>query len=249
MAARSPLIPFSSHHCFPCFRWRSGCRRGFTLIELLVVIAVLAILVGLLLPVINRSIEQGRTAECMGHVKAITGAFLAYAGDHNGRYPATGKYNWGGGGWDSDKFWINALPDMGYLDVERTGERQGVFWCPAEDNHHGMADYGPSDNVIPHSSREPSVVEVLEPSKTILFGEARRAMGDDEYGGSWWLKSQQWIANAEPGGSGAPLPARHRGHMHMGFCDGHVESIHEDRLVEEREQLFTGPYDSTNPDY
>jgi prepilin-type processing-associated H-X9-DG protein len=184
----------------------------------------------------------------MSNVRSITQAYLSYASANRGRYPPTGTYDWGGGGWG--KFWPDILIDEGFLGTERTGERDGVFWDPAEENHHGIADYGPSDNVIPHSREVPPAVKILDPAKTVLISESRREMGEGEYGGSWWLKAGNWIASApNPQGSGSPLPARHDGSLHVGFCDGHVERISERRAIEERETLFTGPYDSTNPDY
>jgi len=44
-------------------------HRGFTLIELLVVIAVIALLMGILMPVLRSAREQGRKAVCLSHVK------------------------------------------------------------------------------------------------------------------------------------------------------------------------------------
>ncbi len=41
---------------------------GFTLIELLVVIAVVAVLLAILLPSLNRAREAGRRAACMAHM-------------------------------------------------------------------------------------------------------------------------------------------------------------------------------------
>lgn len=233
---------------------RGSYRCGFTLIELLAVVAVLGVLVALLLPVVNSAIERGRATECLGNVRAITTAYLAYAADNDGRYPATGTYDWGGGGWG--KFWPDLLIEGGYLEIpladvyledRASHPKKGPLWCPSEQNHHEIADYGPSDTVVPHSRTVFPVVRILEPSKTVLISESRRPMGGDNFGGSWWLKSAQWLAQTPTPGS--PLPARHSRHVHVGFCDGHVEAFSEKRVIEDRATLFTGPYDSTNPDY
>jgi len=57
-------------------------REGFTLIELLVVIAVIALLMAILLPALQRAREQGRAAACLSNLKQIGLAMYMYAEDH-----------------------------------------------------------------------------------------------------------------------------------------------------------------------
>ena len=59
--------------------------RAFTVIELLVVIAIIAILAGLLLPVLVAAKTRAKRVACMNNVKQLTAAWVMYNGDNAGR--------------------------------------------------------------------------------------------------------------------------------------------------------------------
>jgi general secretion pathway protein G len=71
------------------------CHLGFTLVELLVVIAIIALLAGILLPVITTAITKGEITKARGEVHALARAVEAYQMEYS-RYP--GQTSAGGGG-------------------------------------------------------------------------------------------------------------------------------------------------------
>lgn len=62
-------------------------KTGFTLVELLVVIAIIALLMGILMPVLSKAREAGRSAICMSNQRGIALAGQIYVYENDGKFP------------------------------------------------------------------------------------------------------------------------------------------------------------------
>ena len=84
-------------------------KPAFTLIELLVVIAVIAVLMGILMPALQKARKQAYAMACMSNLKQWTLIMAMYTNDNNGQY-------WYDYGHSSRGMWQTVLKDF-YHDI------------------------------------------------------------------------------------------------------------------------------------
>jgi prepilin-type N-terminal cleavage/methylation domain-containing protein/prepilin-type processing-associated H-X9-DG protein len=148
---------------------RPWCSRAFTLIELLVVIAIIAILVGLLLPAVQRVREAANRIKCQNNLKQLGLAMHNFEDAHGGFPPAiqmnyvqTGSWNqWEqcnladypfGPNWavlllpfiEQDGLYNQMQPDLYKRNGDQTwrnfrGTKLSIMLCPT-DNASGRQD-------------------------------------------------------------------------------------------------------------
>ncbi len=140
------------------------------MIELLVVIAVIAVLMGILMPVLSMAREMGKTIKCQANLRSLTMAWYTYATDNDdklcGAYNHKGSSNGGtessaGDPWDYawapwDKNTNAVAPDLMNATQEqrKEGIRRGSLYPYTKD----VATYHcPSDRTAAQNYRSYSI--------------------------------------------------------------------------------------------
>ena len=71
-------------------RHQRARRTAFTLVELLVVIGIISVLIGILLPALNKARESARQAKCLNNMRQIAVATVMFTSENKGIMPARG---------------------------------------------------------------------------------------------------------------------------------------------------------------
>src|SRR5262245_49776850 len=125
-------------------------RTAFTLIELLVVIAIIAVMIGLLLPAVQKVRETAARAQCQNNLRQLGIAMHGYM-DANKALPANGIYEYNGSSVVTKSPWSGIARLLPFVDQENlhrgidfsisyslqpaiSSKRIEILMCPNESN-------------------------------------------------------------------------------------------------------------------
>ena len=219
----------------------SDPAAGFTLIELLVVIAVIAILMSILMPALNRAREQGRRAGCLSNLKNLTIAWIMYADDNGDKI-----VNGSSGEYDTEAingpYWVKLDYDKNMTEItKKQAIMNGALWpytktlkvykCATVTRHASVASqsisrpirsYAIADSMNCRGWSEMNKYVVPIKLRMKIKDPANRMVFMDDGGtcpsamGGWtvWATKFSWWD---------PPPVRHGDGTQFSFADGHAD--------------------------
>ena len=116
-------------------------RKAFTLVELLVVISIIALLMAILIPALNRVKDQAKTIVCRNNLRNLSMAWNMYAQDNDG-YICQGENDTSPTSIKNPYAWIGppiGTNDPAYqqgmtiVEREKEGIKNGMLWPYAKD--------------------------------------------------------------------------------------------------------------------
>lgn len=169
---------------------RISRRAGLSLVELLVVIGIIAILVALMVPAVQRVREAALRAESQNNLKQISLAAQSFAGTHRNRLPSidgnSKSVNVG------QSLFTALLPFVGQGTGQPVPPRVPTYMSPADPSINtediGMASYAANAQVF-HGRPQFPASFIDGGSNTLAFGEHYANCGtlESKFGNSFFI--------------------------------------------------------------
>ncbi len=209
-------------------------KDNFTLIELLLVVTIIAILAGMLLPVLQQARERGKSIACIGNLKQYGVAAAGYSNDYREYIPFayngddTANYSGYAGPKGNDAWYVYLGPYMGWQKKSFMGllnhdnARLGYepLGCPAQTivNPTVMYSYSVPGWVAIHvptpngNFYQGRISQIIQPSKRIFIYDVK--------GGQYTCSVNTMAA----GEWSNPYPRRHVGQPNTLLFGGNVKA-------------------------
>ena len=220
--------------------------KGFTLIELLVVISIIALLVSILMPALNRAREQAKMVVCLSNHSSLLKAWTMYSADHDGQL-ANGHTLRNGDLFDDSKSWVeppinengNYTGDNGtlLLEDEKRGIMKGtlyryldtleVYSCPSDNRtKYQSVVKGPafrSYSIIGTMNGEDiSDMSIYAKSDNQIKTPVEKFVFMDDFDNRGWNMGS-WLFNTSSNIFADPIAFWHPKKNAFSFADGHAD--------------------------
>jgi prepilin-type processing-associated H-X9-DG protein len=114
---------------------RRSLRAGaFTLVELLVVIGIIALLISVLLPALNKARESATAVTCSNQLRQLSLAFIMYTGENHGYFPPGNMKSAQNN--SISTYYTNPSVIQKYLNLKKDPTtvdivRSDIYYCPS----------------------------------------------------------------------------------------------------------------------